>query len=153
CKDRLREKGGTMKQKEQMINQEPESAKAAPVDENEPIPIIDRRRFASGNETEVDAPDAETERYPSYVEELQQRLKQAEEQAEKLQTRFKEAKNDLNRETDELRARLQRNAEARLDTAKGDLFARLLDVVDNLERAIKSARQSDNPTLLLEGVE
>jgi len=87
-----------------------------------------------------------------YVEDLQKRLKQAEDKAEMLQNRFKQAQIDLNREADELRARLRRTAEERLETAKGDIYKRMLELADNLERAVKSADANADLNALLEGV-
>ncbi|MEW6734066.1 MAG: nucleotide exchange factor GrpE [Acidobacteriota bacterium] len=121
------------------------------------IPVVDKRRFAHINETPMDAeaqapPEEETSRYPTYIEELQNRLKQAEEQAEKLQTRFKEAQAQLSREADEMRLRLQRNAEARLEMAKGEIFKQLLEVADNLERAVISGESGADLNTLLTGV-
>ena len=87
-----------------------------------------------------------------YVTDLQSRLKQAEDKAEILQNRFKQAQIDLNREADELRARLRRTAEERLETAKGDIYKRMLEFADNLERAVKSAETNADLNVLLEGV-
>ena len=87
-----------------------------------------------------------------YVADLQSRLKQAEDKAEMLQNRFKQAQIDLNREADELRARLRRTAEERLETAKGDIYKRMLEFADNLERAVKSAETNADLNVLLEGV-
>src|SRR5438445_41942 len=120
-------------------------------EEGEPIQVVDKRRFINIGDATA-AEQAEEPRYPSYVEELQSRLKQAEEQAEKLQSRYKQAQAELERETDELRARLQKNAQARLETAKGEIYQRFVEVADNLERAIQSAGTSPESTTLLEGV-
>src|SRR5688572_18755230 len=123
-------------------------------DEGEPVQVVDKRRFIN-TEQAADAEaaaTAEAARYPSYVEELQQRLKQSEEQVEKLQARFKQAQSELEQEAGELRARLQRNAEQRLEVAKGDIFRQLLDVADNLARAISSAEAGADSTTLIEGV-
>lgn len=87
-----------------------------------------------------------------YVIDLQSRLKQAEDKAEMLQNRFKQAQIDLNKEADELRARLKRSAEERLETARGEIYKRTLDFADNLERAVKSAEANADLNALLEGV-
>lgn len=91
--------------------------------------------------------------YPvGYVAELQARLKQAEEQAETLQVRFKHAQQNINKEADELRARLRRTADERLETAKGEIYQGMLEFTDNLERAIKSAEANADLNALIEGV-
>lgn len=96
---------------------------------------------------------ADTKTYSEeYVIELQGRLKQAEDKAEMLQNRFKYAQADLNKEADELRARLKRSAEERLESARGEIYKRTLDFADNLERAVKSAEANADLNALLEGV-
>jgi molecular chaperone GrpE len=123
-------------------------------EDGEPIRVVDKRRFANIDQEETQDPELieDKPRFPSFVEELQSRLKQAEEQAERLQTRFKQAQADLEREAAELRTRLQRNADAKLETAKGEILKRFIDVADNLERAIIAAETSGESSKLLEGV-
>lgn len=87
-----------------------------------------------------------------YITELQSRLKQAEDKAEMLQNRFKQAQVDLNKEADELRTRLKRSSEERLESAKGEIYKRTLEFADNLERAVKSAEANADLNALLEGV-
>lgn len=87
-----------------------------------------------------------------YVADLQSRLKQAEDKAEMLQNRFKQAQVDLNREADDLRARLKRSSEERLESAKGEIYKRTLEFADNLDRAIKSAEANADLNTLLDGV-
>lgn len=97
--------------------------------------------------------ESSKESYPiGYVAQLKAKLKEAEEKADMLQTRFKQAQLDLNREADELRNRLRRNSEERLETAKSDIYKRMLEFVDNLERAIKFAETNADTNTLLEGV-
>lgn len=127
---------------------EPNQPKAnASTNTDDSIPIFDgviEEEVLDGNEPETYSAE--------YVADLEKRLKQAEDKAEMLQTRFKQAQVDLNREADELRSRLRRSAEERLETAKGDIYKRMLEFADNLERAIKSAEANADLTTLLEGV-
>ena len=100
---------------------------------------------------------------PSEVEQLRSRLKEAEEkrveaerQVRDFSDRFRHAQARLQAETDEQRARLQRTFDQRLETARGDVVAGLLDTLDNLKRAIAAAEKSDNKNSdfvsLLDGV-
>ncbi|NBO64971.1 MAG: nucleotide exchange factor GrpE, partial [Acidobacteria bacterium] len=80
------------------------------------------------------------------VEELEERLRLAEEklaeaerQARDLSERFRSARNQLQIEADEQRQRLQRSFDQRLEAARGDIVAGLLDTLDNLQRAIGAA--------------
>lgn len=100
---------------------------------------------------------------PSEVEMLQARLKEAEEkraeaerQVRDFADRFRHAQAQLKAETDEQRLRLQRTFDQRLESARGDVVAGLLDTLDNLKRAITAAEQSEKREsdfdVLLEGV-
>src|SRR5262245_2114901 len=98
-----------MAQKVGKADEQKKSERPDATEEGEQIQVVDKRRFARLSEGSEPAPEPEAARYPSYVEELQSRLKQAEEQAERLQARYKQAQAELGRETEELRTRLQRN--------------------------------------------
>jgi molecular chaperone GrpE (heat shock protein) len=102
---------------------------------------------ASG-EGEAAEPQAEPE---GIIEELQASLKaaeaakiEAERQVRDYAERFRQAQARLRTETDELRLRLQRNAEQKIEAARGDLVATLLDVLDNLKRAVTAAEESED---------
>ena len=56
-------------------------------------------------------------------------------------------------ELENFRKRMQRDAEQQLKYANLPLMRDLLDVADNLNRAIEAARGGDNASALLEGVE
>ncbi len=117
------------------------------------IPISDSTVEVEVEVLDSEASELDPKTYSAeYVADLQSRLKQAEDKAEMLQNRFKQAQIDLNREADELRARLRRTAEERLETAKGDIYKRMLEFADNLERAVKSAETNADLNVLLEGV-
>jgi molecular chaperone GrpE len=96
--------------------------------------------------------DASAANLAAYVTELQAELKQSKDMIDRLQTVFQQKKVELERETAETRARLKRTSEERLETSKGEIYQRLLDVADNLERAIKSAEAGADRETLLAGV-
>jgi molecular chaperone GrpE len=131
--------------------------------------VTDKRRFTPEGETierEQDFQrDSTTEAVeaPSEVEQLRVRLKEVEEkraeaerQVRDFADRFRHAQAQLKAETDEQRARLQRTFDQKLEAARGDVLAGLLDTLDNLKRAIAAAEKSDNKNAdfvaLLEGV-
>jgi molecular chaperone GrpE len=66
----------------------------------------------------------------------------AERQAEDLSDRFRKAQIQLRNENDEVRARLQRTFDQKIEAARGDLVLSLLDSLDNLQRAISAADAS-----------
>jgi molecular chaperone GrpE len=138
------------------------------IDEPELI-VTDKRRFTPDGEAierEQDFQrDSTTEpvEAPSEVEQLRARLKEVEEkrveaerQVRDFADRFRHAQASLQAETDEQRARLQRTFEQKLEAARGDVIAGLLDTLDNLKRGIAAAEKSDNKNsdfvALLDGV-
>jgi len=74
--------------------------------------------------------------------EVEARSVEAERQVQEYADRFRKAQAQMRLENDELRARLQRNFEQRLETARGDLVASLLETLDNLKRALAAAEAS-----------
>ncbi len=131
-------------------------------DEDE-VRVNDRRRFDSSGESLVEAgrePEDEaldaTEASAAEVHGLQSKLKDAERQVVEYADRFRKAQAQLRVENDELRVRLQKNFEQKLQTARGDLVLNLLDVFDNLRRAVAAAEKSEGRhrdfESLLEGV-
>jgi molecular chaperone GrpE len=131
--------------------------------------VTDKRRFTPDGEAierEQDFQgDSTTEPFeaPSEVEQLRVRLKEAEEkrieaerQVRDFADRFRHAQAQLKTETDEQRVRLQRTFDQKLEAARGDVVAGLLDTLDNLKRAIAAAEKSENKNsdfvALLDGV-
>jgi molecular chaperone GrpE len=90
------------------------------------------------------------------LRESDEKLTEAERQVRDFAERFRSSQAQLRAETDEQRARLQRNFEQRLETARGDLVAGLLDTLDNLRRAIAAASNGEKREVdfdaLFEGV-
>lgn len=113
------------------------------------INVVDRRHWVNQDD-EAEATDKESleERYPSYVEKLK---KQAEEKDERLKE-YINAYKEKNAQTDELRIRLQRENETRLDQFKANLFARMVPILDNLRRAEDSAKSSSDFESLKQGI-
>jgi molecular chaperone GrpE len=124
---------------------------ALPELEEEPeereVRVTDKRRFARmlgfGPEPEPGAveeveeePETEAPRVPAYVEELQRRVEAAEARSRA--------------EVEAARTRLERHFETRLESARADLAASLLEVYDNLERALETPGAPESP--LYEGI-
>ena len=136
--------------------------------------VTDKRRItidepsASLNEEELSsdswAQDADrsagdlsaTEALEARLAESEERRAEAERHAQELSERFRHAQVQLKAEAEEQRARMQRAFDQRLDVARGDLVASLLDTLDNLKRAVaaaeKSERRGSDFDALLDGV-
>ena len=96
----------------------------------------------SGQESQSTASPS---RMPTYIERLEEQLQ---EKDRLLRSHIA----DLRGEQDELRRRLTRELEQRLELATGNLLADFLPVLDNLDRALQSAAQQPKLDALLEGI-
>jgi molecular chaperone GrpE len=117
--------------------------------EKSKINVVDKRHWVTEDDdaSATDKADLD-ERLPSFVEKLKI-------EAEEKDARLKEyinAYKEKNAQTDELRIRLQRENETRLDQFKANLFARLVPILDNLRRAEDSAKASSDYESLKQGI-
>lgn len=116
--------------------------------------VTDRRRIhldQDGTEhvnAEVETPNLK----PSYVEELEARTKAAERQVQEVQSRFDQLRQQLQRETDETRVRLNRLADERAEAGKARFIESLLPVMDDLDRALNAAVAEGSSDALLQGI-
>jgi molecular chaperone GrpE len=126
---------------------------AAPADStmaDEPqndIHVVDRRWWARG-ETGAGEADAPFEK-PSYVQELEARVAAKDEELRATVARYREA----NTEFEQARARLRRDVAKEVERGTRAVLADLLDVVDNLDRALESGRAASPGSALVQGVE
>jgi molecular chaperone GrpE len=79
------------------------------------------------------------------LREAEARLAEAERQVQEMSVRFRSAQAQLRVEADEQRARLQRTFDQKLDGARAELVASLLETLDNLKRAIQAAETTETP--------
>lgn len=123
-------------------------------DRDEEIRVTDRRRIHvdDGNQerenTEAEAPNLK----PSYVEELEARVRAAEQKTLEVNSRFEQLRAQLQRETDETRQRLNKAADERARREKADFIASLLPVLDNLQRATEAAETGSSTEVIAEGI-
>ena len=111
---------------------------------SEPAFSVVDRRSSSGDAAADDA----SPRLPSYVEELKSRAEEAERRAREISAAYRR----IDEERDAFRERLSRDLDRRLEIARADLLRKILDVLDDLDRAIAAARAATDPAPLLAGV-
>ena len=103
------------------------------------VKVDDRRFWARQESSEAGEAAAPADpRYPSYVEELQARLKQSEERLDATIASHRR----MQAEFEQVRQRLQRDVELRVHEAKASVFAGLLEIADHLERALAAAAEA-----------
>ena len=110
------------------------------------VRVVDRRWWARGD-ADAGADDG-VARKPKYVEDLEQQLA---ERTSQLQAYAGDQRRSLE-ELEQVRVRVRRDAAREVERAKRSVLVELLDVLDNLDRAIAAAPAgSESP--LLKGVE
>jgi molecular chaperone GrpE len=119
--------------------------------EAEPVRVVDRRWWArKEGDGAVDSGGA---RKPSYVEDLE---RQVAEQGAQLQAFSVEHRRSLD-EFEQVKTRIRRDVLREVERGKRAVLAELLEVVDNLDRAIAAARpglpSNDATESLARGVE
>lgn len=117
------------------------------------IRIVDKRWWAKESAGDGDAvadgQAGDRSDKPAYVQELEQRLAAKDEELRATIARYREA----NAEFEQARARLRRDVAKEVERGKRAVLADLLDVLDNLDRALDAARSASSPGPLLQGVE
>jgi molecular chaperone GrpE len=112
------------------------------------VRVVDRRRWAGGA-SDSSAAGERSSNKPTYVEELERRLADKDEELRTTITRYREA----SAEFDEARVRFRRDVAKEVERGRRATLVELLDVVDNFDRAIDAARRSPGIDALLQGVE
>jgi molecular chaperone GrpE len=118
-------------------------------EEEIPVKVVDRRWWArpEGSAPAVDEPA----RKPTYVEELERQLAEKDKAAQEYLSKYRAA----SQEFESARARMRKELAKDAERSRREVLVSLLEVVDNLDRAIDAATQSGTPPgdPLLQGVE
>ncbi|RMF83264.1 MAG: nucleotide exchange factor GrpE [Nitrospinota bacterium] len=109
--------------------------------------VTDKRFWVRKTAEDTSAPEAKPRsQYPTYVEQLKAQL-------EEKDRMLREHIERLSNENEAFRKRIEKEQEQLMSLYKGKLIEKLLPVLDNLERALASARETENFTALLEGIQ
>ena len=120
--------------------------------EQEPVKVVDRRWWARAVAEDAPAAAEDTSSVfdkPTYVQELELQLAEKNEQLQE----YVNAVHEAQREFEAMRARVRKDAARDAELSRRSVFADLLEVVDNLDRAIEAARAGGSADKLLQGVE
>ncbi len=117
---------------------------------DEPLRVVDRRWWARTEGTDTAAPEPERDRKPSYVEDLERQLADKTAQLQSVAVEHRRALEEF----EQAKLRIRREVARDLERGKRGVVAELLEVLDNLDRAITAAREGDAPADALQrGVE
>jgi len=113
-----------------------------------PVKVVDRRWWARG---EDGGATAATERStkPTYVEELERQLAEKDKTAQEYIAKYRQAAGEF----EESRLRLRREIAKDIERARREVISDLLEVLDNLDRAIDAAGKAASSDALFQGVE
>ena len=114
-----------------------------------PVKVVDRRWWANTDESGAPREDTRGTGKPSYVEALEQQIADKDKQIAEYLSKYRNAE----KEFEDARLRLRREISKDIERSRRDILADLLEVVDNLDRALDSARQGASQDALLQGIE
>jgi molecular chaperone GrpE len=113
------------------------------------VKVVDKRWWARGDDGGAPRADQAGQK-PTYVEELERRAADAEKQAQEYLGKYRQAAQEF----EDARARMRKELAKDAERSRRDVLVSLIEVVDNLDRAIdaamKSGKDKDDP--LLQGV-
>ncbi|MBA2305079.1 MAG: nucleotide exchange factor GrpE [Acidobacteria bacterium] len=114
-----------------------------------PVKVVDRRWWANQDGTAEARPDTRGSGKPTYVEELERQIADKDKQIAEYLAKYRNAASEF----EEARLRLRREISKDVERSRREILAELLEVVDNLDRALESAGTVNTNDALLQGVE
>ena len=110
-----------------------------------PVKVVDRRWWANQDAQKGEAAaTSSASTKPTYVEELEQKLAEKDKLLQDAISRYRGAAAEF----EESRLRLRREISKDIERTRREVLADLLDVVDNLDRAVEAARGNTAPDRL-----
>jgi len=113
-----------------------------------PVKVVDRRWWVN-QDNEAPREDTRGSGKPTYVEELERQIAEKDKQVQEYLAKYRGAAAEF----EEARLRLRREISKDIERSRRDILADLLEVVDNLDRALDAARQGGSVDSVVEGVE
>lgn len=113
-----------------------------------PVKVVDRRWWANP-EGEGPREDTRGSGKPTYVEALEQQIADKDKQIQEYLTKYRQAAGEF----EEARLRLRREISKDVERSRRDILSEFLEVLDNLDRAVDSAREGAAQDALVQGIE
>ncbi len=112
-----------------------------------PVKVVDRRWWARAADDPATEPRGGDK--PTYVEELERQLAEKDGIAQEYIAKYRQAAAEF----EESRLRLKREISKDVERGRREILSDLLEVLDNLDRALDASRQTPSSEALLQGVE
>ena len=114
-----------------------------------PVKVVDRRWWANPEGSSTSQNATVDSRKPTYVEQLEQQVAEKDRIAQEFVAKYRQAASEF----DEARLRLRREVSKDIERSRREVISEFLEVLDNLDRALESARAASPADALLQGVE
>ena len=115
-----------------------------------PVKVVDRRWWANPDAAAAKSDASSSSLKPTYVEDLERRLADKEREAQEYLAKYRGAADEF----EKARLRLRREITKDIERVRREVIVEVLEVLDNLDRALDSARKSASPgDPLFQGVE
>ena len=114
-----------------------------------PVKVVDRRWWANADPSAPASDASSTPLKPTYVEQLEQQVAEKDKQIQEYLTKYRQASSEF----EEMRLRLRREISKDIERTRREILSEMLEVVDNLERAIEAAKRSPSVDTVLQGVD
>ena len=111
-----------------------------------PVKVVDRRWWANNSERESSTASSLK---PTYVEELERQVAEKDRLATEYIVKYRQASSEF----EEARLRLRREIAKDVERARREVLAELLEVVDNLDRAVDAAGPTASLESVVQGIE
>jgi molecular chaperone GrpE len=114
-----------------------------------PVKVVDRRWWAKDNDGAATGAADPGSLKPTYVEQLEAQIAEKDRQIQEYLTKYRQAAGEF----EEARLRLRREIGKDVERARREVLSEMLEVLDNLDRAIEAGAQAASVDSLLQGVE
>jgi molecular chaperone GrpE len=113
-----------------------------------PVKVVDRRWWVNQDADEARADTRGTGK-PTFVEELEQQIAEKDRQIQEYLSKYRNAASEF----EEARLRLRREISKDIERSRRDVISEFLEVLDNLDRAVDSARAGASQDAMVQGIE
>lgn len=117
--------------------------------DNSEIKVVDRRWWAQRDTEEPVAASEPAGLKPTYIETLEAQLAEKDRIAQEYIAKYRQAASEF----DEARLRLRREIGKDVERTRREVLAEMLDVLDNLDRAVESGAGATSVDAVLAGVD
>jgi molecular chaperone GrpE len=114
-----------------------------------PVKVIDRRWWANNPEAASDRESSSGSLKPTYVEELERQLAEKDKLVQEYIGKYRQASNEF----EEARLRLRREISKDVERTRREVLSEILEVLDNLDRAVDSAKQAQSIDSVIQGID